>query len=40
MSTLVIAIKTFVTFSYRQLEVVGPGGPPDGHGDDEDGHHH
>ncbi|PIN05253.1 Cytochrome-c oxidase [Handroanthus impetiginosus] len=22
------------------LEVVGPGGPPDGHGDDEDDHHH
>lgn len=23
-----------------QLEVVGPGGPPDGHGDEENEHHH
>lgn len=23
-----------------QLEVVGPGGPPDGHGDEDDEHHH
>lgn len=27
-------------FLLLQLEVVGPGGPPDGHGDDEDDHHH
>nr|GMC68812.1 putative cytochrome C oxidase subunit 5B-like [Ipomoea batatas]GMC73362.1 putative cytochrome C oxidase subunit 5B-like [Ipomoea batatas] len=29
-----------VCSQYFVLEVVGPGGPPDGHGDDEDGHHH
>ncbi|KAG8388291.1 hypothetical protein BUALT_Bualt02G0110300 [Buddleja alternifolia] len=28
-----------VCSQYFALEVVGPGGPPDGH-DDEDGHHH
>ncbi|KAK6127945.1 hypothetical protein DH2020_038322 [Rehmannia glutinosa] len=29
-----------VCSQYFELEVVGPGGPPDGHGDDEDDHHH
>ncbi|KAI3463380.1 hypothetical protein Pfo_020043 [Paulownia fortunei] len=29
-----------VCSQYFVLEVVGPGGPPDGHGDDEDDHHH
>ncbi|EOA38602.1 hypothetical protein CARUB_v10010443mg [Capsella rubella] len=28
-----------VCTQYFELEVVGPGGPPDGHGDDEDHHH-
>ncbi|XP_011072251.1 cytochrome c oxidase subunit 5b-1, mitochondrial [Sesamum indicum] len=28
-----------VCSQYFVLEVVGPGGPPDGHGDDEDDHH-
>ncbi|KAK4428038.1 Cytochrome c oxidase subunitb-1, mitochondrial [Sesamum alatum] len=28
-----------VCSQYFVLEVVGPGGPPDGHGDDEDHHH-
>ncbi|XP_054794226.1 cytochrome c oxidase subunit 5b-1, mitochondrial-like isoform X1 [Prosopis cineraria] len=28
-----------VCSQYFVLEVVGPGGPPDGHGDDEDEHH-
>ncbi|XP_010479786.1 PREDICTED: cytochrome c oxidase subunit 5b-1, mitochondrial-like [Camelina sativa] len=28
-----------VCSQYFELEVVGPGGPPDGHGDDEDHHH-
>ncbi|XP_073036493.1 cytochrome c oxidase subunit 5b-1, mitochondrial-like [Primulina eburnea] len=29
-----------VCSQYFVLEVVGPGGPPDGHGDEEDDHHH
>ncbi|XP_047337438.1 putative cytochrome c oxidase subunit 5b-like [Impatiens glandulifera] len=29
-----------VCTQYFELEVVGPGGPPDGHGDDDDHHHH
>ncbi|KAF7843288.1 cytochrome c oxidase subunit 5b-1, mitochondrial-like [Senna tora] len=29
-----------VCSQYFVLEVVGPGGPPDGHGDDDDHHHH
>ncbi|KAL6563229.1 Cytochrome c oxidase subunit 5b-1, mitochondrial [Orobanche hederae] len=29
-----------VCSQYFVLEVVGPGGPPDGHGDDEGDHHH
>ncbi|KAL8458082.1 hypothetical protein ACS0TY_034988 [Phlomoides rotata] len=29
-----------VCSQYFVLEVVGPGGSPDGHGDDEDDHHH
>ncbi|CAI9786985.1 unnamed protein product [Fraxinus pennsylvanica] len=28
-----------VCSQYFMLEVVGPGGPPDGHGDDDDDHH-
>ena len=32
-STLII----LPLFFFKQLEVVGPGGPPDGHGDDD--HH-
>ncbi|KAK4590458.1 hypothetical protein RGQ29_020847 [Quercus rubra] len=28
-----------VCTQYFELEVVGPGGPPDGHGDDDDHHH-
>ncbi|KAL5729510.1 Cytochrome c oxidase subunit 5b-1 [Ranunculus cassubicifolius] len=28
-----------VCTQYFQLEVVGPGGPPDGHGDNDDHHH-
>lgn len=33
-------IKTLTTVSFQQLEVVGPGGPPDGHGDEDDHEHH
>ncbi|CAF2101213.1 unnamed protein product [Brassica napus] len=29
-----------VCTQYFELEVVGPGGPPDGHGDEDDEHHH
>uniref|UniRef100_A0A1J3DTN0 Cytochrome c oxidase subunit 5b-1, mitochondrial n=1 Tax=Noccaea caerulescens TaxID=107243 RepID=A0A1J3DTN0_NOCCA len=29
-----------VCTQYFKLEVVGPGGPPDGHGDEDDEHHH
>ncbi|CAM8882837.1 hypothetical protein QQ045_019058 [Rhodiola kirilowii] len=29
-----------VCTQYFKLEVVGPGGPPDGHGDSDDEHHH
>ncbi|EOA31570.1 hypothetical protein CARUB_v10014763mg [Capsella rubella] len=29
-----------VCTQYFELEVVGPGGPPDGHGDEEHEHHH
>ncbi|XP_018492906.1 cytochrome c oxidase subunit 5b-1, mitochondrial isoform X2 [Raphanus sativus] len=29
-----------VCTQYFELEVVGPGGPPDGHGDEENEHHH
>nr|GMD30519.1 putative cytochrome C oxidase subunit 5B-like [Ipomoea batatas] len=29
-----------VCTQYFALDVVGPGGPPDGHGDHEDDHHH
>ncbi|WZY83870.1 hypothetical protein YC2023_030254 [Brassica napus] len=33
--------KSFpVCTQYFELEVVGPGGPPDGHGDEDDEHHH
>ncbi|XP_075096644.1 putative cytochrome c oxidase subunit 5b-like [Nicotiana tabacum] len=28
-----------VCSQYFELEVVGPGGPPDGHGSDDEGHH-
>lgn len=29
-----------VCSQYFVLDVVGPGGPPDGHGDEDDHHHH
>ncbi|CAF2078626.1 BnaC01g35940D [Brassica napus] len=29
-----------VCTQYFELEVVGPGGPPDGHGDEDNDHHH
>lgn len=32
--------RNFTNFPCPQLDVVGPGGPPDGHGDGDDGGHH
>lgn len=37
MTVYTLMLILFFCFS-KQLEVVGPGGPPDGHGDDD--HHH